>query len=718
MRQEVFAEGDLRQLAFELMRAVSYLHTSGLHILNLHPTNIYITEQVTSTQGQLKLGHFGEAWLCGIQNLNREQRYVAPEEYIGEVASLCKVDTWTIGCILMECASLSPIKYTKEDLHYINQILNSNKKAKSVDNDFYRFITGENIKSVLSQETLDFILKCVELDCSNRLDAISLIDHPIFKSHPILPPVDDYIITLKEMYYWWRKFKGLNSVAELENEFIEMGLIDYLPPILSIPCIIRPHSARDIKAGIFLHTRISLSLKDLRSALEQDIRDLPLDDSSSGNLTLTHSESLLGRLATIFKSKSSKSMKSEPSGLKYTPKYESTTVKSSYIKYKRIKRLLNKYPTRTSKLVEACRDEIPSILRPDVWKVLLGINKHAGQLYSFNKFNTLGSTTIRQVAVDIPRCHQYHPFLSSSMGRNMLESLLKLWLQNNPQITYLQGLDSLCAVFIALYEEDEITAYSCFDRVMGKYLVPVCKDDKSVSYMLFTFKSLLGYLDPQLCYKLHSLSINPEMYATAWFLTLFARNCYTDVFPINKVYMIWDTVFLESSAYVLFIGVAILRQFRKEIMEEKDEGKLMSLLINVSGSVDLESVLKDSYDLYTRTPSSITLIRTEPWGTNWWEAPLPENIAHRILAPFIELHEAISTSLDALIVDIRPTPEFKQSSLPNAINMPIKSQDTNDVLPKVRLADKQLEGLRNYGKGKIIVLFGDKSQAAYSVTYI
>jgi hypothetical protein len=50
--------------------------------------------------------------------------------------------------------------------------------------------------------------------------------------------------------------------------------------------------------------------------------------------------------------------------------------------------------------------------------------------------------------------------------------------------------------------------------------------------------------------------------------------------------------------------------------------------------------------------------------------------------------------------------------------MPIKSQDTNDVLPKVRLADKQLEGLRNYGKGKIIVLFGDKSQAAYSVTYI
>jgi hypothetical protein len=304
------------------------------------------------------------------------------------------------------------------------------------------------------------------------------------------------------------------------------------------------------------------------------------------------------------------------------------------------------------------------------------------------------------------------------MGRNMLESLLKLWLQNNPQITYLQGLDSLCAVFIALYEEDEITAYSCFDRVMGKYLVPVCKDDKSVSYILFTFKSLLGYLDPQLCYKLHSLSINPEMYATAWFLTLFARNCYTDVFPINKVYMIWDTVFLESSAYVLFIGVAILRQFRKEIMEEKDEGKLMSLLINVSGSVDLESVLKDSYDLYTRTPSSITLIRTEPWGTNWWEAPLPENIAHRILAPFIELHEAISTSLDALIVDIRPTPEFKQSSLPNAINMPIKSQDTNDVLPKVRLADKQLEGLRNYGKGKIIVLFGDKSQAAYSVTYI
>lgn len=423
----------------------------------------------------------------------------------------------------MECASLTPITYTAQDILYITQALQINKKSKTIDSPLYQLLSGEHIKSVLSDQTIDFMLKCLEFDSKSRLDAISLIDHPIFCSHPPIMPTDDYIITLKEMYYWWRKFKGFNSVSELEKEFIELGLIDYLPPILKLPFIIRSHQHGDIKAGIFLEGRISLSLKDLRSALEQDIRDLPLDDTSSGNLTSSHSESLLGRLATMFKSKSSKSRKSENS-LKLTPKDEHSTVKSSYIKYKRIKRLLNKYPTRTQKLVEACRDEIPSILRPDVWKVLLGINRHSGQLYSFNKYNTLGSSTIRQVAVDIPRCHQYHPFLSSSMGRNMLESLLKLWLQNNPHITYLQGLDSLCAVFIALYEEDEVTAYSCFDRVMEKYLVPVCKDDKSVSYMLFGFKSLLGYLDPQLCYKLHSLCINPEMYATAWFLTLYARN--------------------------------------------------------------------------------------------------------------------------------------------------------------------------------------------------
>lgn len=182
--------------------------------------------------------------------------------------------------------------------------------------------------------------------------------------------------------------------------------------------------------------------------------------------------------------------------------------------------------------------------------------------------------------------------------------------------------------------------------------------------------------------------------------------------------MIWDRVFLESSAYVQFIAVAILRQFKKEIMEEKDEGKLMSLLINLSGLVDLENVLKDSYEMFSRTPSSLSLIRTEQWGSNWWECPVPESIAHSILAPFIELHEALSPSLDILIVDIRPTPEFKQFSLPNAINMPIKSQDNPEGLPKIRLADKQLEGLRSYGKGKIIVLFGDKSFKVYSVIYI
>lgn len=91
MRQEVFAEGDLRQLAFELMRAVSYLHTSGINILNIQPSHIYITEQVTYIQGQVKLGHFGESWLCGLTSLNREERYIPPEEYLQEVNSLFKV---------------------------------------------------------------------------------------------------------------------------------------------------------------------------------------------------------------------------------------------------------------------------------------------------------------------------------------------------------------------------------------------------------------------------------------------------------------------------------------------------------------------------------------------------------------------------------------------------------------------------------------------------
>ena len=41
---------------------------------------------------------------------------------------------------------------------------------------------------------------------------------------------------------------------------------------------------------------------------------------------------------------------------------------------------------------------------------------------------------------------------------------------------------------------------------------------------------------------------------------------FVDVFPLDKVYHLWDTLLLGNSSFPLFVGVSILVQLRNELL--------------------------------------------------------------------------------------------------------------------------------------------------------
>ena len=41
---------------------------------------------------------------------------------------------------------------------------------------------------------------------------------------------------------------------------------------------------------------------------------------------------------------------------------------------------------------------------------------------------------------------------------------------------------------------------------------------------------------------------------------------FTDVFPLHKIYHLWDTLLLGNSSFPLYIGVAILQQLRAQLL--------------------------------------------------------------------------------------------------------------------------------------------------------
>lgn len=208
--------------------------------------------------------------------------------------------------------------------------------------------------------------------------------------------------------------------------------------------------------------------------------------------------------------------------------------------------------------------------------------------------------TDRQLEVDIPRCHQYDPLLSSPAGHAKLKRVLKAWILANPTLVYWQGLDSLSAPFIKLHFNDEATAFACLHNFVLRYLSNFFKKDNSqvMQEYLAVFWHLLAYIDPELSYHLNSIGFVPDLFAIPWCLT-----CFAHVFPLEKIYHMWDTLILHTSNMTVCIAVAILMQSRETLLAYDFNECILHF--SDSPDVDMSRILVEAERIYKETPMSI-----------------------------------------------------------------------------------------------------------------
>lgn len=83
---------------------------------------------------------------------------------------------------------------------------------------------------------------------------------------------------------------------------------------------------------------------------------------------------------------------------------------------------------------------------------------------------------------------------------------------------------------------------------------PICRIPLSISGGMFLFRHSHIHL---LC-KILSLSL------LCFFFFLCTHN--TDVFPLHKIFHLWDTLLLGNSSFPFCIGVAILQQLRDRLL--------------------------------------------------------------------------------------------------------------------------------------------------------
>jgi len=117
---------------------------------------------------------------------------------------------------------------------------------------------------------------------------------------------------------------------------------------------------------------------------------------------------------------------------------------------------------------------------------------------------------------------------------------------------------------------------------------------------LYQFDRLLEDFEPALYCHLHRRQVTPHLYATQWFLTLFAYR-----FPLQLVLRIYDLILSEGLEAILKFGIVLMQ-------------KNAATLLGMTDMVALTAFLKDRlFDVYIdQAPSAGSILESGFFGSS------------------------------------------------------------------------------------------------------
>ncbi|EEP80289.1 conserved hypothetical protein [Uncinocarpus reesii 1704] len=185
----------------------------------------------------------------------------------------------------------------------------------------------------------------------------------------------------------------------------------------------------------------------------------------------------------------------------------------------------------------------------------------------------------------------YSKYFMSQRNQEALFNVCKAYALYDGGVGYAQGMNFIVmpllfnvsiggngSVIITLiqYQMDDGEAFTLLVKLMNKYGLRnmFIHDMPGLHRHLYQFERLLEDLEPALACHLRRRGVGPQLYATQWFLTLFAYR-----FPLQLVLRIYDLIFeqgLESA--ILRFAVAIMRRNVEPLLGMNDMTSLTSFL--------------------------------------------------------------------------------------------------------------------------------------------
>ncbi|KAI8360751.1 rab-GTPase-TBC domain-containing protein [Choanephora cucurbitarum] len=242
------------------------------------------------------------------------------------------------------------------------------------------------------------------------------------------------------------------------------------------------------------------------------------------------------------------------------------------------------------------RAGIPSKVRGVIWQAMsqsasLNLETVYGQLVA--ESSPYERIIQRDLARTFPGIEMFKK--EGGSGQQSLERVLKAYSLYDSLVGYCQGLAFLVGPLLLNMPEQQ--AFCVFVRMMETYELRTMftLNMEGLQLRLYQFANLLDQVLPDLSNFLKLHEVNVPMYASQWFLTLFAY-----AFPMELILRIYDIVFAEGAAETIMrVSIGMLKRSQDKIMKLNEFEDILDFLSN------------KLYDAYQNDPSQVILDAVE-----------------------------------------------------------------------------------------------------------
>ncbi|KAJ5079964.1 tbc1 domain family member whacked [Anaeramoeba ignava] len=273
-----------------------------------------------------------------------------------------------------------------------------------------------------------------------------------------------------------------------------------------------------------------------------------------------------------------------------------------------------KYATKKSGVLKRrIRKGIPDSFRGEAWMKISQseilrdrMRKKEGADFYLKLLEEENEEANAIIERDLNRTFPKHENYRVGSEQKRLSRILRAWSVYNKTVGYCQGMAFVAALLLFYLEEED--AFWTFVVLMEQYHMSRLY---SIGFPLFQqqlyqWDKLFEKLDKKVFLHFQEQSVMSQMYGSRWFLTIFAN---TFSFPI--VLRIFDIFLHEGIEFVFHVAFAIIKLFRKQMLEMQFEQ-----LVQFVQNINLQPIDEDEL-ISTATSISIKYKDLARWADEY-----------------------------------------------------------------------------------------------------